>query len=339
MSLPDVFQSQADYRGAFERGLTDMLSGHHDLGVFILVLANSIMDPELRERLTAGLEARFKALTTEPPEATGDDSVVFEKLRGIGWRAIGPVRRRAVGDFELQLNRLRGLRPARNAAARMDSVRKPFDPQGFHFAKPFLRKETFWAGGLLGTQASLLYNKFPFLPLHGLLVPELGQGHPQFLAERWHRYVWELVQLIGATLPGVGIGYNAYGGSASVNHLHFQLFARPDPLPVDAAYWAHNGGDRDYPSGCLRHDDADSAWRQLDGLNRADRPYNLIYRPGHMYCLPRCFQGAHERAEWNEGYAFYEMAGGLTVFDQARYEALTVADMSGELSRMRAVRK
>lgn len=338
MSLPDSLADTRAYRTAFESGLARMLGGHHDLGVFILTLANAVMDDSLRTRLEPVLAECFDALCAEPPRGTPDDGAVFAALRKRGWAGVESVRVRRVGEFEVQLNELRGLRPARNASARIDSLRKDFDPQGFHFAKPFLRKEIFWQGALLGHEAALLYNKFPFLPLHGLLVPDAEAGHSQYLDARWHEYIWRLVAALGEGLPGVGFGFNAYGANASVNHLHFQMFVRDEPLPVAATVWSHNGGEVEYPTACLRFDDARKAWSAIAELHAANVTYNLIYLPGRLYCLPRAFQGTHPRSAWNEGYAFYEMAGGLTMFDRARFETLTSNEMSTELAGKRVPR-
>lgn len=334
VSLPPEFQTPTAFAQAFELGLARMIDAHHDLGVFILVLANAVMDARLHARLHAALDARFAQLCADPPSATADDEAVFRALRGIGWDKLGAVRGRALDDLEIQLNPLRGLRPPRNAGATIETLQRDFDPDGFHFAKPFLRKEIFWNGALMGRDAALLYNKFPFLPWHGLLVPELHEGHAQYLSADWHAYVFELCAQLGVSLPGVGFGYNAYGANASVNHLHFQMFVREQGLPVAHPHWRHNGGNVPYPARCLRFDDVDQAWEVLSGFHAANQTYNLVYLPGRVYCLPRHFQGTHAHADWNEGYAFYEMAGGLTVFDPRLFDRLNASDLGGELARL-----
>ncbi|MCP5353049.1 MAG: hypothetical protein H6926_07685 [Chromatiales bacterium] len=335
MTLPASLADATALRAAFEGGLAAMLAGHHDLGVFILVLANAVMDDALRARLEPALAARFEALRARPPAATADDEAVFAALRERGWRDIESVVGRHVAGFELQCNALRGLRPPRNAGSRIDTLAKPFDPDGFHFAKPFLREEIFWQGDLLGRDVALLYNKFPFLPTHALLVPEADAGHAQLLTHAWHDYLWRVSAELGERIPGIGFGFNAYGAYASVNHLHFQMFVRPDPLPVAAPHWAHNGGADEYPTGCLRFDDAGQAWTALADLHAANVTYNLVYLPGRLYCLPRAFQGTRELPVWSQGHAFYEMAGGLTVFERAAFDALTATELRAALARQR----
>jgi hypothetical protein len=131
----------------------------------------------------------------------------------------------------------------------------------------------------------------------------------------------------------VGLGYNAYGAFASVNHLHLQLFVRDRPLPAEALDWAHNGGETPYPARCEAFGEVEAAWRRLDALHELEEPYNLLYRPGRLYLWPRLRQGTYTPAPWATGHAWYEMAGGATVFTRDDYERLDADAIRGELAR------
>lgn len=336
------FNSTDGLRAAFLSGLESLLQDD-GLGAYILVLANASFDAEILDVLRAPLRERFHqhaercrevlAEGHEPPDAP-DDLLVFLKLLALGPEAIGPTEFRAAGPWEVQFNMLRAFRPRRMSSKLGGGSQMAFDPDGFHFNKPFLRKEAFWSGRLQGRQVDLLYNKFPFVELHGLLVPEREAGRAQFLSRRYHHYIWQLTTELAAGLPGVGFGYNSYGACASVNHLHFQMFVRGQGLPLTAGRWSHNGGGEDYPAPCALFDRAAEAWRYLDHLHREEVPYNLIYLPGRVYCLPRARQGNYEPAHWNGGFAWYEMAGGAVAFNRPDFEQLEADSFAVELRRV-----
>ena len=339
--LPGLFAGPTAYRAGFEAGLVRMLD-EPVLGAFILVLANAGFDPALQRRLDSALRQRFADWQTrfdrgEPHavDAAPDDRAVFDGLRRSGIGAPGLTRWRRVGDWWLQFNPLRAFRPPRTSNATIDGLRRRFDAAAFHFDKPFLKPEILWEGTWSGHALRLLFNKFPFATGHALLVPEPATGLPQWLEPSWHGLVWELVRQTGRTLPGIGFGYNAYGAYASVNHLHFQQFVAPDrAYPIESARWRHNGGDEDYPLAVRRFDDVDAAWVALDRMQSANLGFNLLYRPGRLYLVPRALQGRYRHSAWTGGFAWSEIAGVLTVSDETAFEALDEATVLAEYRRL-----
>jgi hypothetical protein len=336
----DPFGSPETFRETFASGLERLLQDEEGLGPFILVLANACFDPSIHHRLRHRLARRFGELAESCRRAfvagrqlrePEDDMSVFLKLMAIGFDHIEPARSRTVGSWELQFNQIRSLRPRRAAGIRPASIRVPFDPRGFQFNKPFLRKETFWWGTLAGETADLLYNKFPFVELHALLVPDRQANHPQYLTAERHLWAWRLAEQLAPRLPGVLLAYNAYGACASVNHLHFQLSVRDTPLPVASGQWRHNGGPTPYPACCERYSDPDTAWDRLDELHRRGNSYNLVYLPGQLYCLPRGLQGTYDLPPWCGGQAWYELAGGVVTFNADDFQSLRVADLDAAL--------
>ena len=342
--LPQIFSREAELRERFVQGLEAMLAAHEGLGVFILVLANATYDeaifrrlePALRERFAraaAGVRATLRA--GRQPEDPADDVAVFLRLMALGLDDLPLTRFRSSGAFELQFNLLRALRPPRMADARVARVFEPFTLEGFHFNKPFLRKEVLWEGELLGRDSRLLYNKFPFAHLHGLLVIEPEANKPQYLAQDDHQLVWELCGRAAPALPGIGFGYNSYGAFASVNHQHFQMFYQADgAYPVEAGHWRHNGGGEAYPVACRRYDDIAAAWREIARLHELNHAYNLLYRPGCVYLLPRRFQGDYAHSAWTSGFAWSELAGSVTTFNREDFEGLDERAIHAEMARL-----
>lgn len=344
MIPPGIFTRPDRFRADFVAGLERQLA-EPGLGTFILVLANACFDAEVWPLMRARIGTRFDELSAEVRQALRaggrlaypeDDLMVFLKLMAMGLDAIGATEYRCAGPWELQFNPLRALRPTRVSGLKTEGMAVPaFNPAGFHFNKPFLRPEILWEGELLRRPCRLLYNKFPFAPWHGLLVPEPTREHPQRLGQEAHLHAWHVVEQLGTSLPGLSLSYNSFGAFASVNHLHFQTTLRSHPLPVEGAMWSHNGGVTPYPAHCTVLEDALEAWLHIDAMHARGLAYNLIYRPGRLYCLTRRHQGSHPLAPWSAGLAWYEMAGGVVAFSRAEFEALHDTDIRLELDQTR----
>lgn len=340
MSLPAPLASPQALRDAFARGLGELLEGA-DLSGFILVCANATAEPELAARLGPGLEARFRVLAAEvretlaegrPFAVVDEDLMVFLKLMALGLERLAPTEQRTEGPWQLVFNLLRSLRPRRITDLVPEDIRAPFDPDRFNFNKPFMLRERLWSGELLGRPLDLYYNKYPFAPLHGLLVPEREAGHPQFLTPALTEYLWALGELLSGALPGFGIGYNSFGGYASVNHLHLQLFVDSAPLPVELDCWAHNGGDAAYPLEVLRCRSEADLRAALDALHAQGCPYNLLLRGSGVWVVPRAMQGTVEVPAWSVGLTWCELSGRIVTASRAAYSALSAGEIEAALA-------
>jgi hypothetical protein len=337
------FASPEQFREAFESKLAQLLHEYDELGVFILVLANASFDHAVWKRLSAPLMEKFRSLLHSFQERGGqgvvlddasDDLQVFSQLARIGLGGLKTTEFRFLGPWELQFNLLRSLRPPRMASVVADTLSLPFNPDGFHFNRPYLRKEIFWHGWLAGRDGALFFNKYPFVDLHGLLVPEPNRMHPQFLREEDLEYLWHVTEVLQGSLPGVGFGYNSFGAGASVNHLHFQMFLRPRDLPVTHSQWCHNGGSMDYPAGCHRFDSVRDAWSFINGLHQRETSYNLLALQGSLYCFPRRRQGSYYPEDWSGSLAWYEMAGGFASFDEQEFRGLEAETLTRALQEV-----
>ncbi len=337
----EFLRSPQAFREAFSVGLSRLLLREPGLGPFNLVLNNAAFDPVLFAQLRPDLTQRFQALAEDcrtalrqgrDPDEPADDLGVFLRLMAIGLRDLPTVKRRRVGPWELQFNPLRGLRPARAAAGQTRSNRACFDIHGFHFNKPFLRREVFLRGQLAGVDVELLFNKFPFVDLHALLVPRRLENAPQFLDRPQHEMAWAMTETLGRNLPGVGLGYNSFGAFASVNHLHFQFFLRREPLPLTDPGWRHNGGNTPYPIPCAAFEALGHAWDAIARLNEEGASYNLVYTPQRFYCIPRRRQGTYAPPSWCGGQAWYELAGGAVALTEETFDTLTAQAIHGAIA-------
>lgn len=333
------FASLAALEQNFADGLAAMLDQHRGLGVTILVLANAAYDPALWTRLSPALAKRHAELATglaatlrrgQPLAEPDDDVMVFLKLNLIGFEQLGRMESRREGPWQVMFNPLRALRPPRISGQRFDGLLRPFDPAGFHFNKPFLAKEVLWEGELAGKPARLLYNKFPFARLHGLLVPEPEKEIPQMLTPELHGWAWHLCAHAG--VPGLCLGYNSTGAGASVNHLHFQSFVQAEPLPVQDPRFAHNGGHIPYPLPGKRFTEPADAWFELDRLHVRGIPYNLLYGRNCMQLIARVPQDSDKLSAQSRGYGWSEMAGAVTLFSREAYEGLSAAEFEAGLA-------
>jgi len=336
-----LFVSEAAFRRRFEQRLGQLLDAG-SMNLFILVAANASFDARLWEGLGSRLRSQYDALQLSLLRAqeqgqrideADDDLLVFLKMSQAGMAPLQLTEQRSVGPWEVQFNQLRSFRPLRNSQRPMTSIRASYDAAAFNFNKPFMQQEIIASGELLGRRVDLYYNKYPFVELHGLLVPDREQCYPQFLFKAMHDDVWRLVEKLSETLPGIRVGYNALGAFASVNHLHLQLFVREQALPVEQAQWAHNAGSQDYPVSCRVFDEPQSAWRYIAHLHERNEAYNLLYTPGRLYCMPRRKQGDFELPGWSNGFSWYELCGGMITFNHEDWVALDERGISADLAR------
>jgi hypothetical protein len=328
---PDLTTFKAD----FAAGLQQMLTPD-GLGAFILVLANSMQDADLRHLLKPDLERTFAQLLANNPAAPPDDRSVFAALAEAGIDALGCWETCPQTPWELVINPLRSLRPARVSSDVFSRIHQPFDPAKFHFNKPFLRPEILWEGQWQGGQLRVLYNKFPFAPWHLLVVPEAEQCLPQYLTYEHHARMCALVAEQATVLPGLGMAFNSVGAYASINQLHFQGFVRETPFPLELARWQHNGGKEAYPLACFRTDSASAGWQIVDALHKANQPYNVLYRADGCYILPRQGQGLSALPDWAQGMAWHEVCGVFTLADRGALAGLSAAMITQQLTQLRS---
>ncbi len=303
---------------AFMHGLRRLLATRQLAG-YILCAANAAAEPDVRAALGSELAAHGRDHARRFAEngwadAGEEDRAVFAGMQDLGEAALAPTRIRQAGPFEVQFNRLRALRPPRVSRLAPESIFRPFDPDGFHFNRPFMLAERFWEGELNGRTVSLFYNKYPFARYHALLVPTREAGLPQYLDEATLAWAWELVTQAAKGLPDLLLAYNAFGACASVNHLHFHLLRRESPLPAMSA--------DDWPVAIRTFTSPETAWAAISRLHAGTIGYNLLLAPGRIGILPRRRQGSVPLPPWSTGFTWYELGGGVVTTREADFATL-----------------
>lgn len=297
------------FRRQYREGLIEMLQ-RDSLGAWILVLANSMQDPELRAALRGPIDDAYSRLSSVMAEGSQDDIAVFNRLRqGAPHHLFRHWHSASRDAWRLVTNPMRQLRPMRLARDPLRSLYRAFNPDGFNFSHAHLQPEIFYEGCWQGMSYRVFYNKFPFAPWHLLVVPDVDSCHPQYLTEHSHSHIMELVRRLADRLPGVVMAYNSLGAGASVNHLHFQFALIEEALPVEEQRWRHHGGAEDYPLDCILSEDSREAWKAIDERQRSGRPFNLIYRGNSCYLLKRKSQAEVADCLLPQGVTWYESAG------------------------------
>ena len=325
------------FKTLFVDQLKNMLTDD-ELGAFILVLANSQQDTFLKDELADDLKRTSKKLkemfSLGKLKATQDDSGVFEKLLGLDQDNIPVWNARAKGEWQLVCNTLRQLRPARASSHILKTIKQPYDRSGFHFNKPFLKPEILWEGEFEGVTSRVLFNKFPFSDYHLLIVVSPEENSPQLLTEEKHRYAFSLVAGLADIFPGFGIGFNSLAAGASVNHFHFQGFIREPLFPIEKKHWHHNAGNVDYPLEVKCFQDAGMAWHHIHQLIEDDVAFNCLYRKNTCYVVPRKYQGSVDLPDWLTGPGWLDVAGVITVSDEARLNSIGESSITQALASL-----
>lgn len=324
--IDSIFTDISLFEQEFSNNLKKMLK-NDELGVFILVLANALADEKLWRSLKPALMQKFEQLKTSDIQGAEDDVAVFQQLQNLDLNELTPTIYKTLGNFELQYNPLRALRPQRMSGEKTSGMSKAFNVDGFNFNKPFLQKELFWQGNFFSKNISLFYNKFPFAKHHGLVVVEADKQHPQQLTQELHQFAWMMANSVGLNLKGFSLAYNSYGAYASVNHFHLQCFVRDTPLPLE--------GDEKFPLVNHWFNSVGDAWEFIESLHRDEQPYHLIYRDHEILCVVRQRQDNYQHADWTSGYAWYEACGGVNISTLYDFDHLTENTLKTELLKLK----
>ena len=339
LSTDQVLSSTRHYKQAFEEGLTDILLSR-TAGTFILACANIIQHPELLEKnskllreVYTDIEDHYRICRSnnQQPDDSADDITVMDKIIDIGLDNLEPLQSRQLdtdtATYQLSFNQLRSFRPERMSTVKDIQINTEFNPNGFHFHKPFLKKEIFSEGVFNGKNISFFYNKFPFVKYHALLVANKEQHNNQYLSKEYLNYIFSFQAHVQKNIPAAVTAYNTLGAGASVNHLHFQIFIEDRPLPVFSESFLHNGGSHPYPATCHAFADTEKCWHFIQKLYTDNVPFNLLFKNKRIYCLPRNIVTNKHHQFNTTTCGWSEMAGAFTMTNKDIFESITVDNL------------
>ncbi len=349
LKIERILTSTKAYQQAFEEGLLKILNNKTS-GTFILVCANIFQHHELLKKYKPILGEAFTHIknyyqqckqNNQQPNDAIDDITVMNKIISIGFNNLNPIQTKQLSTnattYQINYNQLRSFRPARMSSTQDVCLNTVFNPDGFHFDKAFLKKEIFAEGKMNGRKISLLYNKFPFVEYHALLVLDKTQQHNQFLTKETLDYIFNLQKTCTTNIPELVITYNSIGAGASVNHLHFQVFIETMPLAIFLSDATHEDAAESYPAHYRAFKELNKCWGYLQQLHHTNTPYNLLFKNKKIICLPRksatkTFSGFNVSS-----YGWAEMAGVFTlndidIFNRISLETLleTIASVSAK---------
>ncbi|MDH5473629.1 MAG: hypothetical protein OEY61_12300, partial [Gammaproteobacteria bacterium] len=121
---------------------------------------------------------------------------------------------------------------------------------------------------------------------------------------------------------------------ASVNQLHFQSFVNENALPIEKPLWLHNGGRHQYPMKCIKALSSNECWAMIEQFHADNQPYNLLYRKGVCYMLPRQMQGSEQVSERVHGAGWIEECGVFNVSSKDRAKNLTAEFLYTDLKSL-----
>ncbi len=329
------FATTQSFQQLFIQRLTHLLE-NDELGVFILVLANAVMDSEIFVRLKPLIEKKYQYFTQQLEQARdypADDLSVFIQLRKLSPENIELTQQRSSGPWSLQYNQLRSFRPARNSQASINSLLQAFDANAFHFNKPYLTKEIIWKGVIQSLPVTMFYNKYPFADYHVLLLIDALKEKPQYLNQQDCSDIDAVIHTL-SHLQGLAMAYNSLGALASVNHQHWQMMLTQQPYPVEHHRWIHNGGNDSYPISVNCFDSVLHAWDEIGYLQESNQAFNLFIRPQKVFLIKRKSQGEYPQAAWSGGFAWSELSGQFTLSRLSDYEDLNAQQIEQQLSQL-----
>ncbi len=321
----------AAFRENFESRLVTLLN-RDEPGTFILVLANSMQNQQLHDALAAKLQASFNHILNNPDlHAPKDDLLIINTLKAQGISQYGVWKTRRIHAWQCTCNPFRALRPERSSKAPFAGLKQPFNDDAFHFSKAFLRAEILSTETFEETDLQIMYQKFPFAPYHLLIVIDAAQKKAQFLDEKTHKMIWNLALHIETNISGFGLSYNSLGAGASVNQLHIHGFINQDSFAIEQNSWAHNGGRENYPLAVERFHSARAAWEKINQFHTLKQAYNLLYRAGVCYLIPRKPQGSVTSAKWLGNMSWYEACGNFNLSEEDYFTRLNSNDIYSAL--------
>jgi hypothetical protein len=182
-------------------------------------------------------------------------------------------------------------------------------------------------------RSTFIYNPFPYVKGHMLLVPFREAGLPQFLSEE----VLDSWAMFRRLFPFIRMAWNSYNAGGSVNHAHFHLSDETFPVQnifdhevkaswrIDTVIFDHSDpAARIHAAGKYILDNIHDRYGALKG----DDYYNILDATDRTYLFLRKRQGI---IDFPMGWT--GVAGRITLKDRVEYEQLSQEKIENILSQ------
>ncbi len=321
-------KNTSEFLENYEKAFDDLLKEKYlPPGMAVTLISNlNLLSRDMPARVFRNIDY---ARGFEVPEDRKVFAAAYKRIKSGKVIIEKPVMKKA-GEFTLNHNFVRGLRPIREARRSNVSLKEPPNKNKFNYSTQLCDYEVFETQkDENGLEVELLQNRYPFAPFHFLWVPERKKVHGQFIdLPEDEKILQAAVNFIcnKGYGPSVRLCYNSLGAHASVNHLHFQGFfnSKTQNLPIDK--YIKKGeiesdkfyfkGSRWIPRKNLEQGLIDNISEMNQRWENGEKiAYSFYLTPQGATFFPRKHQGDKKyfqnlvKADFSTGFAFYEMLG------------------------------
>lgn len=316
------------YEKNFEEGLEKLLDSKNiSAGEAVSIMSN--MDA-IGKKIPLGV---YSAINHDFGFEVPEDKIILDEVAKYidgDFADLGGINFESADGLVLVKNLIRTFKPVRGGRSKNVLLDLPYDPKSFNFNLDACDSCIFHEESVDGHDVSFLYNRYPFLKNHSLMLFDRKKSeHSQFIDPCDDRYILSTALNV-AKEHDLILGYNSNGACASVNNLHFHVFSRDGNtrFPVESVIGNLSGKSTDfdwYLKGAkyVSYHDVDYGLNILiDEMNYEHQKgrnvaYNFIVFPEGAVFYPRLPQhddgyvNAVDGALLNKGYAFSELSGAI----------------------------
>ena len=85
---------------------------------------------------------------------------------------------------------------------------------------------------------------------------------------------------------------------------------------------------------CEVYNSSKQSWQRIDAFNNDEQAYNILYRPGRCYLIPRQMQGSKTVNPRVQGAGWIEECGVFSISDWKHTQSLTADLLRADLQSL-----